>query len=98
MIAVLLPVVEIDGLGNSIFLDRLTKCGFHQTLVHDGYKFTVHNKPRGVVNKHHQEHLLHRSAFAKGQIRAILQVRLPQLVAVALLKAPGGHARFGVHS
>jgi len=58
----------------------------------------VQDKTRRVVDERDEEHLLHGAARADGQIRPVLEVRVPQPVAMPLLEAPGGDARFGIHA
>src|SRR5690606_31656360 len=44
------------------------------------------------------EDLFHRSARTDGQVRTVLDVRVPKTIAMAFLEPPCRNTRFGVHA
>src|SRR5690606_3198516 len=95
--AVLLPVVEVDGLRYTVFLYGSAEAVLDDGLIHHRIKLAVEHIPRRIVDERHKKHLFHRAARSDRQVRTIFQVGVPQTISMLLLEAPRSYAGFRIH-
>jgi hypothetical protein len=85
----LFAVVEIHRLGYAVQLDGVPKAVFHNRLIKCRIEGSVQYIARGIVDEGNKVHLFVCATITDRQIRAELNVSLPQLIALLVLKASG---------
>ena len=78
-------------------MDRFTETIFYNDLVQCRVEFAVQYKAGGIVDEGNQVDLLFGTIFADWQVGTVLDVGMPESVAVPPLETPCRHAGIRVH-
>ncbi len=96
--SILLTVVEVDRLGHAILLDGFAEGVFHNSLLKRVIESSMNHKARCIIDEYDKIGLFARAAGSNGEERTILDVALPQAVAMPPLKAASSCSTAGIHA